>query len=117
MKVKIGDYPKNPAKDRKVLIHIDDWDTFSLDHTLAYIIHPALIKYKEKIKKSPCHPPFISSEIEWMEILDCMIFSFEKKLNDDDGTVYNDIEQTKKNIAEIQKGFDYFGKYYQDLWL
>jgi peptidoglycan hydrolase CwlO-like protein len=28
----------------------------------------------------------------------------------------NLLEQTKKNMAEIQKGFDLFGKYYQNLW-
>ena len=112
MKVKIGNYQKNPSKDRKISVEIDDWDTFSLDHTLALIIHPALIKFKEKENG---HPSGLS-EKEWHDILDCMIFSFGKKLNDDDGMVCNDIEQTKKNIAEIQKGFDYFGKYYQNLW-
>lgn len=112
MKVKIGNYPKNPSKDRKISVQIDPWDTFSLDHTLAYIIHPALIKFKEKENG---HPPHLSEE-EWHNILDCMIFSFKKKLEDDDGTICDDIEQTKKNMDEIQKGFDLFGKYYQDLW-
>lgn len=55
MKVYIGRYPKSD-KERKVDIRIDDWDTFSLDHTLAMIILPALIKFKECRKKFPGVP-------------------------------------------------------------
>lgn len=115
MKVNIGKYPKNAFKDRKVSIQIDPWDTDSLDHTLAYIIHPALVKYREKINNNQSYPCFLTSCEDWLKILDCMIFSFEKKLNDDEGYV-DDEEQTKKNMDQIQKGFDYFGKYYQSLW-
>ena len=43
MKIKIGPYRKNRAFN----IHIDDFDVWSLDHTLACIIHPALIRLKE----------------------------------------------------------------------
>ena len=43
MKIKIGPYRKNRAYH----IHIDDWDVWSLDYTLATIIHPALIRLKE----------------------------------------------------------------------
>ena len=43
MKIKIGPYRKNRAYH----IHIDDYDVWSLDHTLASIIHPALIRLKE----------------------------------------------------------------------
>lgn len=47
MKVNIGNYRKN----RKVKVQIDSWDTWSLDSTLAEIIHPALIKFKEEREK------------------------------------------------------------------
>jgi hypothetical protein len=35
-------------KKRKVKIHIDPYDTWSMDHTLALIIHPLLVQLKEK---------------------------------------------------------------------
>ena len=41
MKVLIGKYPKG-AGERKKSIRIDPWDTWSMDHTLALIIHPML---------------------------------------------------------------------------
>jgi len=43
MKIKIGPYRKN----RAFHIHIDDYDVWNLDHTLASIIHPALIRLKD----------------------------------------------------------------------
>ncbi len=106
MKVKIGNYPKNPSKERKVSVEISGHDTFNLDHTLAYIIHPALLKFREKLVAYPCHPAYLSSYEEWLEIIDCMIFSFQKKINEND-----------EEADKIQKGFNLFGKHYQDLWL
>lgn len=44
MKVKIGKYPKKG--ERKISVQIDYWDTYSLDHTLAKIIYPALLQLK-----------------------------------------------------------------------
>lgn len=34
-------------KNRKVKVHIDNYDVWSADHTLALIIHPTLVKLKE----------------------------------------------------------------------
>lgn len=45
MKVSIGNYKKKG--DRKVKIHIDKWDTWSMDHTLAMIALPMLEQLKE----------------------------------------------------------------------
>lgn len=47
MRVHIGKYPNNPDKERKVSVKIDKWDTWSMDHTLALIIHPMLVQLKE----------------------------------------------------------------------
>ena len=44
MKVRLGPYKKN--SDRKIDVQIDRFDTYSLDHTLAYIILPALIQLR-----------------------------------------------------------------------
>lgn len=45
MKVKIGKYPKHSNR-RKIDIQVDAWDSWSLDHTLALIIYPALLQLK-----------------------------------------------------------------------
>ena len=45
MKIQIPNYPKR-GKRKKTIIQIDNWDTWSLDHTLACIIYPALLQLK-----------------------------------------------------------------------
>jgi hypothetical protein len=45
MKVSIGKYRKNGGQ--RVKIHIDKWDTWSMDHTLARIALPMLEQLKE----------------------------------------------------------------------
>jgi len=40
-------------KNRKIKVRIDDYDVWSADHTLAYIIHPILVKLKENKHGSP----------------------------------------------------------------
>jgi hypothetical protein len=45
MKVNISKYPKG-NRQRKINIEIENFDTWSLDHTLATIILPALIQLK-----------------------------------------------------------------------
>lgn len=97
MKVYIGNYPKNPAKERKVDVRIDPWDTWSVDHTLAVIIapllkqlkatqhgHPCGIDTDEKVNVTndkPCGD--CKCEVQWNEILDKMIFAFDALVNDD----------------------------------
>ena len=45
MKVSIGPYPKGKGK-RKISIRIDNYDVWSMDHTLSLIILPMLKKLK-----------------------------------------------------------------------
>ena len=52
MKVLIGEY-RDDDLDREIDVTIDNYDIWSLDHTLAYIIHPALILLKSKKNGSP----------------------------------------------------------------
>lgn len=103
MKVFIGRYPKNGG-ERKVRVEISNHDVWGLDHTLAFIIAPALKKLKE-IKGGS---PFVDDEdvpeelrsssvpqVEndgystddnfhkrWEWVLDEMIFAFEMKNTD-----------------------------------
>jgi hypothetical protein len=52
MKVLIGEY-RDDDQDREIDVTIDRYDVWSLDHTLAYIIHPALVKLHETKQGAP----------------------------------------------------------------
>lgn len=111
MKVKIGKFPKEGS--RKIEVHIDNYDTWSLDHTLALIIYPALIQLKNSKHGVPNNLiediggenwgdqisfDFYSSTYDdmfevackrWDEILDKMIWSFEQVLKDNYDQLYH----------------------------
>ena len=89
-------------KKRKIIIRIDDYDTWSANHTLSLIIHPLLVKLKNKKDGAPYiddedAPENLRStsakpkENEWDTdefhfdrwdyVLDEMIFAFEKSID------------------------------------
>ena len=92
-------------KERTIKVHIDRWDTWSMDHTLAYIVLPMLkqlkatkhgapyvdpkecppeLKPKKQTKKQKDNCETDSTHYErWNWVLDEMIFAFENKVNDD----------------------------------
>ena len=130
MKIKIGPHRKNRAFN----IHIDDFDVWSLDYTLACIIHPALIRLKETKHGYPelwedgmvthhnydrqLHFDFIDEEVEtkylidkWNVIMDKMIYSFEQIVKD---KLFDITDQ--KQLDEIQEGIDLFAEHYTSLW-
>lgn len=125
MKVFIGRFPKNGG-ERKVRVEISDHDIWSLDHTLALIILPALKKFKENQMGHPCglrpDPTGLPEtgcgncgcEQEWNVILDKMLYSFEH-IVDDRIMVYS-TEEYKESQKKIQEGLELFGKYFQSLW-
>ena len=97
MKVFIGRYPKDPNKAQKVNVHIDKWDTWSMDTTLAHIIVPMLKQLKATKHGAPLVeledvPEHLRSEKtdeygidnthfeRWDYVMDEMIFAFESKL-------------------------------------
>jgi hypothetical protein len=112
MKVKIGKYPKGNA-DRKIEVDIERFDTWSLDHTLAHIILPALIQLKEEkhgvpsevvndvggedwnpqdsfdFYKETHNEAWDIAAKRWDEILDKMIWSFEQLIKDDYSAQYH----------------------------
>lgn len=86
-------------KKRKIKVHIDGYDTWSADHTLALIIHPLLLKMKECKSGSPYVddedvPEYIRStaarpvkdeyeldefyDARWAWVLNEMIWTFEQ---------------------------------------
>ena len=52
MKISIGKYPKKDGEQKKS-IRIDPWDTWSMDHTLAEIIHPMLKQLRKTAHGAP----------------------------------------------------------------
>ena len=128
MKVNIGKYPKKINGERKVSVKIEPFDTWSLDHTLAYIIHPALLQLKEDKHGSPLvddedAPEELRStaapakEHEWDTdalhhdrwgwVLDEMIWAFAQKLDDKAEDQFHsgehDIEWVKVNPEETDE--------------
>ena len=91
-------------KERTIKVHIDRWDTWSMDHTLAYIVLPMLKQLKETKHGAPyvdlkdvpkeLHGKKLTKkqkdngEVDdkhferWDWVLDEMIFAFESKLDD-----------------------------------
>lgn len=116
MKVRIGKHPKHRfyhnwlyekfgwSPKQSIHIKIDKWDTWSMDHTLAYIILPMLKQLKATKQGAPTveladvpkelhgkkltRKQKLNGETDekhfdrWDWVLDEMIFAFESKNND-----------------------------------
>jgi len=104
MKINIGPYPKKAQ--RRVSVEISPSDTYSMDHTLAYVILPMLIQLKITKHGVPTEFAEVGGEDwqsqdsfdfykenvneyfedrckEWENVLDKMIWSFEQILLDE----------------------------------
>ena len=92
-------------------VKIDEWDTWSMDHTLAPIILPMLIQLKkdkhgapfvddadvpEELKSTSAPPKKEEYDTDdnhfkrWDYVLDEMIWAFEQKVKDDDESQFFD---------------------------
>lgn len=134
MKVSISKYPEwrwyntylykwfGYAPEQKRKIRIDNYDTWSMDSTLAHIILPMLLQLTKTKHGSPITDksdvPFeLQGEHEdavhdrWDWIMSEMIYAFDAKVNDMDEWEFSE-EKTKR----VQNGFRLFGKYYTGLW-
>ena len=139
----IYNYTINLFLDRrvqKIKIHIDRWDTWSMDHTLAPIILPMLKQLKETKHGAPwvavadvprelrptkkqlmdyqkdgtTDPNFFK---RWDWVLDEMIYAFDCKANKDDVWMrFDDRDEQEKEQDRVSNGFRLFGKYYENLW-
>lgn len=121
--------------NRKIQVRIDNYDTWSMDYTLAHIVTPMLKQLKEKkhgapfvddedvpeyLRKSAAPPTKNEWDTDenffkrWDWVMGEMIFAFESKLND----YWEDVEWEERRELEerIQNGFVLFGKYFQNLW-
>lgn len=130
-------------KNRKIEIHIDSYDTWSMDHTLALIILPMLKQLKETQHGAPGDMPEFSQTLygssqlsfefygegdsaawdaghkRWEEILDKMIWSFEQIVSEGENEPKfsrGDNSEFTKYHQRIDEGLALFGKYYRGLW-
>lgn len=123
MKVNIGKYRKKDD-NRRVDIHINKSDTWSLDHTLALIILPALLQLKNTMHGVPIDFSEVGGESyshqmsfdfytetademfnmhglkRWEETLDKMIWSFEQIAYDNWEEQYYHGENIKWDTVE-----------------
>ena len=117
-----------------IIIH--KWDTWSMDHTLSYIIVPMLIQLKDTTHGAPNVdyndvPKELRPSEEWIKrynydgetdpyffmrwdwILDEMIWAFTYKRDNFDTVMDEDCEAAQERMSN---GFRLFGKYYENLW-
>jgi len=124
-------------KKRKIKVHIDPWDTWSMDHTLSHIIHPMLVQlYKTNhgyFHSDPEDVPEIgegdkdeygSDSKEYQRycwIMEELIWTFDQIRDDEKEMQFHkdgkyDIEGHNKYNDRIQNGLRLFGKYFRGLW-
>ena len=154
MKVKIGKFPTHRfyhnwlydwfgySPSQRTSIKIHDYDTWSMDHTLALIILPMLKQLKDNKHGAPnVDLEDVPEELrptnteEWQKlyneggetddkfferwdwVMDEMIYAFDCKANKDEVYMrFDDREQIQKEQDRISNGFRLFGKYYENLW-
>lgn len=126
MKVNIGKYPKGTGL-RKIDVKIDGFDVWSLDHTLANIIYPALILLKKNKHGVPHEivndvggdtndsqfsfdfyteshdDAFHEACKRWDVILDKMIWSFEQLVKEDYDSLYHHGSTNYSFVKSTQK--------------
>jgi len=132
MRVNIRRPPKNPERKQRVDVLVEPHDVWSLDWTLAQIIHPGLIMLKQQKNGAPwVDPADVPEELRptaeelanyeedlrtdelWFDrydyILDEMIWAFD--------LIKQDVNiHSKPEAARIDNALRLFGKYYQSLW-
>lgn len=112
------------CRPRKIKIHIDDYDVWSMDNTLAMIIHPMLVRLKEEKHGSPCvdledvprslRPTeeacktngFIDNTVHerWAWVLDEMIWTFATLIDPEAGEdqFHHNLDQLEMNFVKIE---------------
>lgn len=116
-------------RKRKVKIHIDSYDVWNADHTLAMVIHPTLIKLKqvqhgsgyidpedvpERLRPSE-EPSEKNGYVDnthyarWEWALDEMIRAFEQCAKEDkgEGQFHYNLEQLEMSLEPIEESKNY----------
>lgn len=103
-------------KARKIKVKVDEWDLWSLDHTLALVILPLLVEYRKSkrygvptgldISYIPLEDAEEDKEMqEWNAIIDKMIWSFEQLVNDEN--IEDDFWIVKPDFDDCKTGSDF----------
>lgn len=123
-------------KKRKVDIKLDRYDTWSMDHTLALIIHPMLIQLRDTnhgyfsvdVEDTPLEagePDENGSDSKEEErynwVMEELIWTFDQLAHKDDFEQFYkdgvwDMKARDENEKRISNGLRLFGKYYRGLW-
>lgn len=108
-------------RKRRVKVHIDNYDVWNADHTLALVIHPTLVKLREQKQGAPhVDPEDVPEHLRpsdeanehngyvdnthfdrWNWVLDEMIWAFEQCAKDDRGD-----SQFHHNTDQLHTTFD-----------
>lgn len=128
-------------QERRVDVHVDGYDVWGADVTLAMIIHPTLVKLKKQMHGAgqvddedvpeelrSTFAPAVENEWDvddnyfkrWDWVLDEMIWAFEHIADESWEDEYWDGKMSRKAFdemnARIERGTMLFGKYYRNLW-
>ena len=99
---------------KKGLSKIDKEELWKLDYTLARYIYPRLVAFKNMERIG--YPTCFETPEEWEEILDKMIWSFEKIAKDNWILDYSNMDNVLKEREKFDEGLMLFGKYFANLW-
>ena len=88
---------------------IQDNEIWDLDDTLARYILPRLKRFRQI--KTNSYPSRLSGLEEWYQIIDKMIYSFNKCIEDE--WDYSNLEEENRIY---QEGMNLFAEYFRDLW-
>lgn len=131
MRVKIGNYKTERAKKPRIeSVQVHPWDTFSADHTLALVIYPVLVAYKNDIIEKGSVPSDFLKTVDvsdkteeeaqklhdqmyaegikfWTETLDKMIWSFNEIKDDYIGEEkFLTIRDENADVTDIANRYD-----------
>jgi hypothetical protein len=116
-------------------VKLDRWDTWSMDHTLAYIIHPMLVQLNKSKQGAPFTddedvPEYLRSHMaqpkeyewdtdslhfmRWEWILKEMTWAFEQELKDDDESQFFDHSECGDEKFPWNKDGQYVSKLKMD---
>ena len=143
MKVTI---PKPIPGEEHKKIEVDDWDIWNVDYTLACVIHPVLLKYRENLTGYPelwedgmitshnydrqLHFDIFDEKVErdylikkWKDTVDKMCRAFgmivEKETWEDtwlDKSYHESKIRETEYYEAIDEGLALLAKYYHNLW-
>ena len=135
-------YDHNPLRKPTEIIHIDDWDIWSVDYTLSPIILKMLVKFRQQLHSAPNvddsdvpeqiksmnaprltnpydHDEFYFKRWDW--VIDELIWTFEHISEEEWQDQFLNIDNPdypgyELINARIDNGLRLFGKYFRALW-